>query len=517
MSLLKNSIVVGVGTMASRFLGLARDMMLAKVLGAGPVSDAFLMALKTPNLVRNILAEGALNVSFVPLLTKHMDSKHPTPAAEGLANSVLSVLVVVLVALSVLGVIFMPAIVAVLAPGFLDDPVRYDTTVSLARIMFPYILFIILTNFIGSILNTMGRFAAMAFVPALLNISFIAFILLAPYSENTATFVAIAVPVGGVMQLGLMWYLIKRSGFKLHIQRPHQHPEMPVLMKRLGPATLGVGVQLLNGVTDSFFASMLAAGSVTYLFYAERFYLLPVALIGIAVSTALLPDLSRALHRNDNQDTAQKFNQALIGCFALGLAAAIGLMTLAKPIMQLVYEGGQFTPEDAIQTAFTLMAYVVCLPAVIATKITATAFYAHGDTKTPVRFAVISLVLNAGLNILLMYPLKHVGLALSTSIAAWTVFVMQLHFIYRKGLFPAWNIQQTLKDAGKALGVGLVMLLALLTWMFNITWPEGKILQASWLVCAIGLGGVIYLGGLQLLGLFDLKPIFRKLLLRVKR
>lgn len=518
MSLLKNSIVVGVGTMTSRVLGLVRDMMMAGVLGAGAISDAFFVALKTPNLIRNLLAEGALNVSFVPLLTKHMDHHKPTAEAEKFANSVFSALLVLLIGVSIIGVIAMPAVITIIAPGFLADPVRYELAVTLGRIMFPYLLFIILANFIGATLNTMGRFAAMAFIPALLNISFIVLLVFAQHHPNPAWLVAWAVPIGGVMQLAMMWWLIKRTGFKMELKRPHHHPEMPVLLRRLGPATLGVGVQLINGVVDGFFASMLAAGSVSYLFYAERLNLLPVALIGIAVSTALLPDLSRALQAKDETRSAQSFSHSLVGCFALGLAASIGLMTLAEPIMHLIYQRGAFTFEDANQTAYTLMAFAFGLPAIIATKITATAFYAHGDTKTPMRFAVMALLVNLGFILIFMYPLKHVGLALSTALSAWVMLGMHLRTIHQRKMFAEWEVADTLKDAAKAMGVGAVMLLVLLTWMFNLPWPEGsKTLQTIWLVSAIGLGGVIYLGGLQLLGLFDLKPICRKALARVKR
>ena len=517
MSLLKNSIVVGVGTMTSRVLGLVRDMMMAGVLGAGVVSDAFFVALKTPNLIRNLLAEGALSVSFVPLLTKHMDHHKPTPEAESFANSVFSTLVVLLTIVAVVGVIGMPVVISIIAPGFLADPVRYDMAVALGRVTFPYLIFIILTNFIGATLNTMGRFAAMAFIPALLNLSFIVLLLFAPHSSNPAGVVAWAVPLGGVLQLAMMWWLIRRSGFKLELKRPHKHPEMPQLLRRLGPATLGVGVQLINGMVDGFFASMLAAGSVSFLFYAERLNLLPVALIGIAVSTALLPDLSRALQAKDEQKSAQTFSKSLVACFALGLAASIGLMTLAEPIMHLIYQRGAFTFEDANQTAYTLMAFAFGLPAIIATKITATAFYAHGDTKTPMRFAMMALAVNAVFILFLMFPLKHVGLALSTASSAWVMVMMHLRTIHKRGMFPAWNLLDTLKEAGKAVGVGAVMLVFLLAWMYNLPWPEGKALQAVWLVSAIGMGGVIYLGGLQILGLFDLKPLVQKALARVKR
>jgi putative peptidoglycan lipid II flippase len=517
MSLLKNSIVVGLGTLTSRFLGLARDVMLAKVLGAGVMSDAFLMALKTPNLVRNLLSEGALNVSVVPMLTRHMDGKTPTPAAEKFVNSVFSILVVALVVAAVLGVIFMPALITLIAPGFTQDPARFEAAVTIGRVMFPYVLFIILANYIGCVLNTMGKFAAMALMPALLNISFLVFLYFSHGLTNPAYFIAWAVPVGGVLQLGLMWWLIRRTGFKLELKRPHHHPDMPVLAKRVGPATMTVGVQLLNGMVDSIFASLLAAGAVSYLFYAERFYLLPVALIGIAVSTALLPDLSRVLQKGDTKDTAKQFSGALVACFALGLAAALGLFSLAEPIMHLVYARGAFTPADADQTAYTLMAYAIGLPAVIATKITLTAFFAHGDTKTPMRFAIYALLANVVLNAVLMGPYKHVGLALATSTVAWLILILQLRSIQKRELFPAWKLRDTLHQSVKALGVGLVMLVVLALWQLLWPLPESRLVQMVWLGGVIGLSAGVFLSGLQLLGLFDLKPLVQKVLARVKK
>lgn len=515
MSILKNSVVVSLGTLTSRVLGLVRDMLMAGVLGAGAVSDAFFVALKTPNLIRNLLAEGALNVSFVPLLSKHMNHHQPTPEAESFANSVFSALLVLLTGVSVVGVLAMPVVITAVAPGFLADPTRFDMAVVLGRIMFPYLVFIILANFIGATLNTMGRFAAMAFIPALLNLSFIAFLVLAKSSADPAPLVAWAVPIGGVLQLALMGWLIRRTGFKLVLKRPHHHPEMPLLLRRLGPATLGVGVQLINGVVDGFFASMLAVGSVSYLFYAERLNLLPVALIGIAVSTALLPDLSRALHAKNDTRAAESFSQSLVACFALGLAASIGLMTLSQPIMHLIYQRGAFSFNDASQTAYTLMAFALGLPAIIATKITATAFYAHGDTKTPMRFAVIALLVNIGFIFIFMHPLKHVGLALSTALSAWVMVMMHLRTIHHRGLFTQWHVGHTLKNAAQALGMGLVMWLVLQCWMFTLPWPDAKHWQALWLGGAIGTGGVIYLGGLQLLGLFDLRPLWQKLSARL--
>ncbi len=434
MNLLRASATIGSLTLLSRILGFVRDMMIATFLGAGMLSDAFLVAFKLPNFMRQLFAEGAFNAAFVPLYAGTRATQGPD-AAKKLAEEIHAVLLLVLIIVSALGVIFMPQLMVVLAPGFDSDPEKYRLTVLLTRITFPYMLFISLVSLQGGILNSIDKFAAVAATPVIMNICLIAAMLLvSPFTPTTAHALAIGVMVSGISQYFWLFYFCRRSGVGPRFVKPKLTANVRRLLSLVGPAALGSSVTQINLVVNVIIASHIA-GAVSVLYYAVRIEELPFGVIGIAVSTALLPMLSRQIREGKIEVARHTQNRALELSLLFGIPATVALFVIPYPIVAVIYQHGAFTSADTQATFKTLIAYAIGLPPALAVKIFASTFYANQDTKTPVRIAIACVCINLVLNLTLMGPMGYVGLALSASIASWVNALSLAHGLHKRTLF----------------------------------------------------------------------------------
>jgi putative peptidoglycan lipid II flippase len=433
MALLKSIATVGGYTMASRILGFARDILVAALLGAGPVADAFFVAFKLPNFFRRLFAEGAFNAAFVPLFTRHL-SEDGAASAQRFAEEVLSVLVVVLLLFCTLVQIAMPWAMIGFAPGFVGDPEKFDLAVELTRITFPYLIFISLVSQLGGILNSLGKFAAAAATPILLNLALIgALIGLTPHVDTPGHALAWGVIIAGIIQFLWLIEACRRAGMTLRLPRPRLTPRVRRLLVLILPGAVGAGVVQINLLVGVMIASLLPTGSVSYLYYADRINQLPLGVIGVAVGTALLPLLSRQLRAQEDAAAMASLNRALEFALFLTLPAALALVVIPGPIISVLFERGAFDAAASVATADALIAYSVGLPAYVLIKVLAPGFFAREDTATPVKIAALCVVINIVLSLLLMGPMLHVGVALATSISAWINAVLLGWALARRG------------------------------------------------------------------------------------
>lgn len=433
MALLRSIVTISGLTMVSRVLGFIRDMLIAAVLGAGPIADAFFVAFRLPNLFRALFAEGAFSAAFVPLFARRVEADGESRAVA-FAEQALSVLLTTLLVFLILCEIAMPLLIYVIAPGFSDAPEQIDLAVDLARINFPYLLFISLVSLLAGILNSLGRFAAAAATPILLNLAMItAALTLVPWTPTPGHALAWGVAAAGVLQFLWLLYFCGRAGLWLRLPRPRLTPEVRLLVRRALPVALGAGIYQVNLTINTALASWLPPGSVSYLFYADRVNQLPLGVVGIAVGTALLPLLSRQVRAGHGQAAMHSQNRAVEFTLLLTLPAAVGLIVLANPIMSVLFERGAFGPAEADATAMALAAYASGLPAYVLIKALAPGFFAREDTRTPVKVAAASAGINVVLNLILMWPFSYVGIAASTAIAAWINAIALALILWQRG------------------------------------------------------------------------------------
>lgn len=433
MRLLSAIATVGGYTMASRILGFARDILIAAVLGAGPVADAFFVAFKLPNFFRRLFAEGAFSAAFVPLFTRVL-TEEGADAARRFSERVISVLAVVLLVFCTAMQIAMPWAMYLFAPGFAADPAKFDLAVELARIAFPYLMFISLVSQLGGVLNALDRFAAAAAAPILLNLSLILCLLgLARMLETPGHALAWGVFAAGVIQFLWLIEACRRAGMVFRLPRPRLTPRVKRLVARILPGAIGAGVQQINLVIGIVLASLLPTGAVSYLYYADRVYQLPLGVIGIAVGTALLPLLSRHIREGDEAGGQASFNRALEFSMLLTLPAAAALMAMPGTIVAVLFERGAFDARSTAATASALAAFAAGLPAFVLVKVLAPGFFAREDVTTPVKIAGVAVAANIALSIVLLGPLQHVGLALATSAASWLNAFLLALVLRRRG------------------------------------------------------------------------------------
>jgi putative peptidoglycan lipid II flippase len=409
MALLRFAATVGGYTLISRVLGFLRDILIARYIGVGLVADAFFVAFKLPNLFRRLFAEGAFNLAFVPLFAGRMEADGKR-AALRFAEQALAVLFWVLVLFTVAAEIAMPWLLQLFAPGFVDEPDKYALTVQLARLTFPYLLLISLVSL----------FAAAAAAPILLNLCLIASLLFfAERLETPGHALAWAVSVAGMAQLLWMAWNCQRAGLLPALRMPRLSPDVRRLLVLIAPAALGAGVQQLNLIVDIIIASLLPTGSVSYLYYADRIVQLPLGVVGVAMGTVLLPTLSRAVGAGDEGVAHERQNRALEFALLLTLPAAAALAVIAMPVISVLFERGAFTVAATSATAGALAAYALGLPAFVLVKVLVPGYFARQDTRTPLAVAAVCLVVNVVLNLLLMGPFAHVGIALASSLSSW--------------------------------------------------------------------------------------------------
>ena len=505
--MLKGIVTVGGWTMASRIMGFARDILIAALAGTGPIADAFIVALRVPNLFRRLFGEGAFNAAFVPEFSGIYANEGPGPARD-FAEQTIAVLAFWLLLLTVLGEIFMPQIMHVLAPGFTDVPGKEQLTIALARITFPYVLLICLAALLSGVLNGLDRFAAAAAAPLVFNgVSIAAMLLLTPYLPNVGYSLAWGVTISGVLQLALLAWAVRRAGMRLHIPRPRMTPQMRHLLRRMGPGLLGAGVTQLNLAVDVVIVSLLPPGSASLLYYADRVNQLPLGVIGTAVGTALLPLLSRQARSGQSDEARHTLARALEVSLALTLPAALALAVAGEPIMLVLFGRGAFTPEAAVLSAQSLAAYAFGLPAFVVVKVLIPAFFAHGDTSTPVRIGFIAIALNLLMNLLFMVPLRHMGPALATSLSAiFNVVALGVMLGRRGQLVVDRRLQIRLaRMAGASLAMAATLIAAQHYVFVRVEMSAG--LRWGALGLLVGSGMAAYGVAGQLLGAFDVRTL----------
>ena len=507
--MLRGILTVGGWTMASRVLGFLRDILIASMLGAGPVADAFFVANRLPNLFRRLFGEGAFNAAFVPAFSGLLAAEGKG-AAQRFAEEATAVMAFWLVGITVLAELFMPAVLMVIAPGFLAIPEKFAVAVELSRITFPYMPLICLTALLSGVLNGLDRFAAAAAAPLIYNMISIAFMIgLAGLVPTAGHALAWGVSVSGVFQLGLLIWAVRRAGMRLTLPRPRLTPQMRRLFRRMGPGLIGAGVTQLNLSVDVIIGSLLPAGTVSILYYADRINQLPLGTIGVAVGTALLPTLSRQALAGDAKAAVGTLNRALEYALLLTLPAALALLSIPGAILSVLFERGAFGAADVRLAAQALAAYATGLPAFVLVKVLVPGFFARGDTAMPVKIGFASVGLNLALNLAFMGPLQHLGPPLASSLAAWANVAALAAVLMRRGHMAL--DAQLLRVVPRMLLAGVVM--AAVLWGLEASVFAQLSARAGWRwlgLFVLVTGGLAAYGAAgQMLGAFDLRARLR--------
>ena len=511
---------VGGLTLASRVLGLVRDSLFARFVGAGFASDAFLIAFRLPNLFRALFAEGAFSAAFIPMFNR----KVADPDGKGLPDGVsfaadaLSVLLPILILMTALVEIAAWPVTWLLTFGYNGAaPERFAYIVELCRLTFPYLLLISLVSLLGGILNSLGRFWAAAAAPILLNLTLIAALVFLHTADPLATarVQAIAVTVSGALQLLWLWWACRRAGVTLALRMPRLSPDVKKLLSLIWPAAAGAGaVQINLVVSTALAASLLAHGSVTYIYMADRVNQLPLGLVGIGLGTVLLPTISRQLGRGEEAAAMATQNRGLELALFLTLPATVALIVAGLPIVSALFQHGHYTPADGIATAQALAAFSVGLPSYILVKVLTPGYYARSDTRTPVRYATVSMAVNLVLNLALIVPLQHMGPPLATAIASTVNVALLYRTLAKRGQFTP--DAQLKRRAPRLVIASLLMGVAL--WFAGdlfrpyVTGPS----LVRWLALAVLVAGGALVYALAVFATGALRPRDLRQLLRSK-
>ncbi|MCE9648155.1 MAG: murein biosynthesis integral membrane protein MurJ [Parvibaculum sp.] len=506
MSLIRSAATVGGTTFLSRILGFVRDMMVASAIGTGPIADAFFVAFRFPNMFRSIFAEGAFNSAFVPLFAKRLEGEGEA-SARRFAEEATSALLFVLLVLTILAMVFMPALMHVFAPGFGDDPQKRLWAVQFSRITFPYLLFISLTAVQAAILNSLGKFFAGAAAPVMLNVTMIvALFFVVPLSANPGLALSWGVCVAGVVQFIWLAISCQRAGMTLHLRRPRLTPDVKRLVTLGIPGIIAGGIGQVNLTVGTMIAT-LQAGAVSWLYYADRIYQLPLGVVGIAIGVVLLPDLSRRLRANDDEGAHRSLNRALEFAMLLTVPAAVALAVIPYDIIKVLFERGRFHMGDTDATAIALAIYAVGLPAFVMNKVFSPAFFARENTWTPLKFAGLSVAVNVAASFFLFQFIGFAGIAWGTTIAAWTNTIQLGFRLWRHGHFaPDAQLKQRLPLTLLAsAGMGAVL------WVGSLLLAPAFELHFLASVCVlaglIGGGGLVYAGFCEFTGAAKLADI----------
>lgn len=500
MNLLKSLAAVSSITMVSRVLGFVRDTILARIFGAGVATDAFFIAFKLPNLLRRIFAEGAFSQAFVPILAEYK-TQQGEEATRTFIAYVSGLLTLILALVTTLGVLAAPWIVWATAPGFVDDAEKFQLTTDLLRVTFPYILLISLSSLAGAILNTWNRFSVPAFVPTLLNVAMIFFALfLTPYFDPPVMALGWAVLAGGLLQLLYQLPHLKKIGMLVLPRLNLRDTGVWRVLKQMLPAILGVSVSQISLIINTIFASFLVAGSVSWMYYADRLMELPSGVLGVALGTILLPTLAKTYANKDRQQYSQILDWGLRLCFLLVLPCSLALAILAEPLTVALFQYGKFSAFDALMTQRALIAYSVGLLGIIMIKVLAPGFYAQQNIRTPVKIAIFTLVSTQLLNLVFIGPLQHAGLALAISVGACLNAGLLYWKLRQQRLFepqPGWAV-----FLFKLVIAVLLMSAVLLAGMhFMPPWAEGEMLMRFLRLGALIAAGIVtYFGSLFVFG-----------------
>ncbi len=501
MSLIKHTSTIAGFTIISRIFGFVRDILLARVLGAGLAADAYQLAFTLPNTFRRLFAEGAFSVAFVPMYTRKLAGENGEAEAAEFADDVLSVFIWILLGFSALAMIIMPVIVYGLASEYANIPGKFELATFLSRVTFPYLFFISLVAMLSGLLNARSQFAPGAIAPVLFNITLIGGIIIGYYlrgpsgdDTQVVNVLAIAVSISGFVQFVYLWWAVKRAGLKLRFKFPKITPEV----KRLGivilPATFGAGIYQISQFVDTFFATSLPQGSLTLLKMADRLNQMPLGIVGIALGTAILPMLSRFIQSGDQKEAQRLQSNAFEMATLLTLPAAAALAICAPAFTTAFFVAGKFTAADGALMSNIVVALVAGLPAYVVVKILNPGFFARSDTRTPVYCALVSLLFNVALNVyaVMIAGLGIVGLAAATACSATLNCVLLYAILHKRGWF------RFTRDLGKRIAKQLLavgVMSALLYWLMSWLEPyySGGVIHKIWsLALIVGAGGAVY-------------------------
>ncbi len=522
MSLYRSFATVGSLTMLSRVLGFVRDIFIAAVLGTGMVADSFFVAFRFPNLFRRLFGEGAFNSAFVPLFAKRLEGEG-RDAARAFAEEAMAGLVFVLVLISAVAMILMPWLMYIIAPGFADTPDKFDLAVLLSRIAFPYLLCMSLVALLSGVLNSFGRFAASAAVSIILNLTLIGAMLVATamgYRNEPRAGIVLAwgVFAAGILQLVLLLHGIRRSNFWLRLRWPRWSGDMRQLVMLGIPGVIAGGITQINILVGTIIAS-LQDGAVSHLYFADRVYELPLALVGIAVGVVLLPELSRNLRARDDVQAQASLNRSLEFSMLLTIPAATALAIIPWPIVHVLFERGAFSAADTTATAAALAIFAAGLPAFVLIKVFSPAFFAREDTKTPMKIAAISLTANTLGSAILFFVFReigwmaHLGIAVATSLGGWLNAGLLWATLVRRGQFEADQdiVVAVPKIIVASAVMGLVLWLCAYQLSPYLNAKSGLLLQLLSLGLLVGLGAMVYFVTCQVTGAANLKRILASL------
>ncbi|CAM3652758.1 murein biosynthesis integral membrane protein MurJ [Halomonas sp. AOP12-C2-37] len=499
--LMRSGLVVSAMTMLSRVMGLARDVVVATLLGSGGGADAFFVAFKIPNFLRRLFAEGAFNQAFVPVLSEYSTQRNRDEIRE-LLNATAGSLTAILALITAVAMLCAPWLIWVFAPGFGRDPEKLALTADMLRLTFPYLLLISLTAFSGSVMNTWNRFAVPAITPVLLNLSLIgAALFLMPMMEEPAMALAWGVLIAGVAQLAFQVPFLLRLGLMPTPWPNFAHEGVRRILKLMGPALFGVSVSQINLLLDTVLASLLAAGSVSWLYYSDRLVELPLGVFGVAIGTVILPALSKRHADQSKEHFAAMLDWAIRIVLLLGLPAALALAVLAEPLLITLFHYGAMTDNDIQMAAMSLRAYAFGLVAFMLIKVLAPGFFARQDTRTPVKVGIIAMVANMALNLVLIWPLAHAGLALATALSAFLNAGLLGYLLHKQGVLvfqPGWKRYAVQLVGGSALMSGALYFVAP-DWQAWLTFSLWQ--RIAWVSGLVMLGGSLYAAWLAAFGL----------------
>jgi len=500
-ALVKSTTVVSSMTLLSRILGFVRDMVCAYLFGATAAFDAYLVAFKIPNFMRRLFAEGAFSQAFVPVLAEYQQT-HSEDKVKAFVNHMAGTLGTVLLLFCLLGIIFAPLIVIIFAPGFIHDPYRFSLATHMLRVTFPYLFLISLVAFSGAVLNTYSRFAAPAFTPVLLNVAIItAAVWFTSYFTEPVIALAWGVTAGGVLQLLFQLPFLQRIRMLPKPKFAWRDAGVRRVLKLMVPALFGVSVAQISLLIDTIFASFLAAGSISWLYYSVRLTYFPLGVFGVALATVVLPHLSRKHANKATGEFSASLDWALRSLLVVGIPAGIGLLLLAGPLLTTLFQYDKFNAFDVLMSRESLWAYSIGLPAFMLVKVLAAGFYSRQNIKTPVKIAAIALGTNIVLNFALVFSLKHAGLALATSLASSLNALLLFVYLLREKVYqpqPGWGVY----------GLRLLLangLMAVVLWFASPRlqqWLDWRWYDRLWhLLALIAAAIVVYFISLWLSGL----------------
>ncbi len=514
--MLRGFLTVGGWTMASRVLGLVRDQLLAAFLGAGPAQDAFQVAARLPNMFRRLFGEGAFNAAFVPLFSAMLAREGPE-VARRFAREAMGVLLFWLLGLTLLGEIFMPQVMWVIGSGLARQPATFDLAVRLSRLTFPYLMLICAAALVSGVLNGIERFGTAAAAYVAFNVVGIGCILwLTPHVPGVAYAAALGFTVAGIVQLGILLLASHRAGMGLGLPRPRLTPRIRELMRRMVPGLIGSGIGQLNLTVDTVIATWLPTGSLGLMYFADRLNQLPLGVLGNAAGTTMLPLLTRQVQTDQIEAAHATQNRALEYGLILTLPAALALMSLSVPLMATLFGHGAFSARDAVLSAQSLCGYALGLPFFVLVKVLSPGFFARGDTATPVRIGIATLVINLALNLALMRPLAHVGPPLASSLAAIINTAALLVLLRRRGWFVPTRLLLSRLARMLLSAVLMAAILFAAQWLLPrpVLFMRG-LERIGVLAALIGLGMLAYAIGLMATGV--IRPRELRAMTRTRR